>query len=197
LGLTFQQEGFEFHDSNKERNEPKIPGLTLFRARGAINGSLKYQLPGLPFGPYRYMMKTREPLIERVSSVSLSMLNTRSAPYTIVVLVEKGERLLAKIPSLARGEVDFAGDSVFPDHLTAQAHGLRPSGRCTGLTQFLLMVLTLFRHWEEEWLKTLASLDDMTKFVVSGPRLPFSVECPLTHPMSSFNSWTIPLTILG
>lgn len=111
----------------------------------------------------------RIPLVERVSSISLSILNTDEAPYTITILADKGKQLVELDPRLSRGADDSAGDGLFPDHDTVHANGLfTTDGRCAGLTQFLLMVLALFRRWEDDWAQTLRAMDRIANFRVRG-----------------------------
>jgi hypothetical protein len=148
-----------FPNPKKER-PVRLPGLTFHRQPGAIRDYLRVDSTFSIVNDHRFR--------EVMSSVSLSILNTQDAPYTIVLCSEKHE-LLAMDPNLAQGSIDKAGDAVFPDRLTAQLNGLRPSGRCTGLTQFMLMVLALSRQWEDEWMHTLGNLDKVAAFNVSPP----------------------------
>jgi hypothetical protein len=140
---------------------PRLPGVQFFRQHGAI-------LDHLRVNPTRNIANHHHRFREVMSSVSLSILNTQDAPYTIVLCSEKHE-ILDMDPNLAQGSIDKAGDTVFPDRLTSQLNGLRPAGRCTGLTQFMLVVIALSRQWEHEWMRTLGSLDKVAAFHVSLP----------------------------
>jgi hypothetical protein len=160
-------DGFDYSHPEGDSAVAKVPGLSLFRDRGAINGTIKYRYKRRP---HRFISETRKPLIERVASASLSIINTDGAPYTIIILVDRSDQLVVRDMSRARGEPDLASDSAFPDIVAAQTTRLQPSERATGLSQFFVLVLTLLTHWEDDWLKTLAALDDMTKFSVSAPR---------------------------
>ncbi|AEO70945.1 uncharacterized protein THITE_2132353 [Thermothielavioides terrestris NRRL 8126] len=108
------------------------------------------------------------PLLERVSSVSLTILNTKDAPYSIVVLLDDAMRFLMSMDrNLAYGFVDKAGNGVFPDARVLQGDGpdgLRPAGRCAGLTQFMRMILAVLARWEEEWLRALRAIDRAADF---------------------------------
>jgi hypothetical protein len=159
---------FDYSHPEGDSAVAQVPGLSLFRDRGAINGTVKYQYKRRP---HRLIYKTRKPLIERVASASLSIINTDGAPYTIIVLVDRRDQLVVRDMSRDRGEPDLAADCAFPDILAEQTTRMKPSERATGLSQFFVLVLTLLTHWEDDWLKTLAALDDMTKFAVSAPRL--------------------------
>ena len=106
-------------------------------------------------------------LCERMSSLSLSIWNTKAAPYTILLLADNGEKLVSVDPNLEQRAREGISDAVFPGTHSSKLLGLRPSGRCTGLSQFLVMVLTIFRQWEKDWLGVLRAIEDLVNFHVS------------------------------
>ena len=106
-------------------------------------------------------------LCERMSSLSLTIWNTNAAPYTILLLADNGENLMTADPNMEQRSFEGVADAVFPSTHSSGLLGLRPSGRCTGLSQFLLMVLTIFRQWEKDWLGALRAIEDLVKFHVS------------------------------
>ncbi len=122
-----------------------------------------------------------------VSSVSLTILNTPSAEFTVVVLADNGEELVAMDPHLARGALQTSGDGLFPGGITASARGLEPAGRCTGLTQYLLSMLVVFRRWEESWTRTLHAFDSAASFQVCPP-LASDLPPPSSLPRRALNS---------
>jgi len=107
-----------------------------------------------------------------VSSVSLTIMNGPVGSFNVVVLADDGKELVAMDPHLARGAFGTSGDGLFPNRSTATTKGLKPAGRCTGLTQFLLTMLSVFRRWEESWTSTLHAFDKAASFQV----------CPLSRP---------------
>lgn len=131
------------------------PFVVLHRQQARIRGS----------------QDTVVPLLERVSSVSLSILNTQDAPYTIVALVDDAQQFMHSMnPNLAYLNVAEAGDSVFPDVRGLQGdgiNGLRPGGRCAGLTQYMRMVLAVSARWEADWLRAIRAIDKAANFRVS------------------------------
>ncbi|KAK4243455.1 hypothetical protein C7999DRAFT_18188 [Corynascus novoguineensis] len=148
--------------SDRKRQRPELPGILLNRARASIRGHRARhwkQLPG-----YRDTRDCQLLLIHRVSSALLSIVNTDDAPYTAIVLTDKGENLIKQDPYLARGDIYSTSDRVFPDRYTAQAKGLCQAGRCTGLNQFLLIALVIFDCWEDDWLHLIRSLDEVANF---------------------------------
>jgi hypothetical protein len=149
---------------------PALPGFLLRRDYGHIRGSVDEGND-----PLAIIMTLRE----RVSSVSLSIVNSENAPYTVTVVADTAHSLVETDPYLARGDFDEAGDSVFPDHTTVAANGLVPCGRCSGLTQFLLMVHAVLGQWEKEWmqaLRAMTNLDGSGRSQVSMFSLPLSTH---------------------
>lgn len=142
--------------------------LILNRRFGSIRGS-KHRAP-------HQTEDASVELVEVVSSVSLSLLNTSDAPYTIVVLADNPGRLLDPLDRALRrpplGPADKTGDSdtVPPDSLdgtSGKIDRLRPGGRCAGMTQFLRTMLAVFRRWEADLLDTVRAIDLTVDFSVS------------------------------
>jgi hypothetical protein len=158
---------------DKRHSPIRHSGIQLRRNRASIRHSYK------PRSLTSRAVNIDRRLIERVSSFSLSILNTVDAPYTIIVLMDdethppKGKR--------SRGwrHGPNTSETLFPSASSAQANGLRPCGRCTGLNQFFLMVLTMFERWEAEWMYSLNHLDHVAAFSVSSTQ--YSAILNLNH----------------
>ncbi|KAK3904924.1 hypothetical protein C8A05DRAFT_13229 [Staphylotrichum tortipilum] len=99
-----------------------------------------------------------------LSSISLTIRNSPDGSFNVVVLADNGNELVAMDPHLASGALDTSGDGLFPGGFTQAAKGLEAAGRCTGLTQFLLTMLVVFRRWEESWTRTLHAFDKAASF---------------------------------
>ncbi|KAH6844700.1 hypothetical protein B0I37DRAFT_167175 [Chaetomium sp. MPI-CAGE-AT-0009] len=151
---------------NDKRGSPIRPGIRLVRDRASIRQNYRPGSLSVDF------INIRRRLIERVSSFSLSILNTVDAPYTIVVLMDDDMYPTGGEHSRAWRHSRLRSDDRFPDAHSPEANGLRPSGRCVGLSQFLLMALTMFELWETGWMSTLDYLDDVAAFSVGPPEFP-------------------------
>jgi hypothetical protein len=148
---------------NDDRGSGVRSGLKLSRGRASIRHN--YNPRSLALHP----MQIHRLVYERVSSLSLSILNTADAPYTIILLMDDDTYPTNSKRSRGWSHVWTKRNSFFPNAGSAEANGLRLCGRCVGLNQFFLMALTIFERWEEEWMSSLDYLDDVAAFSVSAP----------------------------
>lgn len=135
--------------------------IKLFREKAAV----RYK-----YGPQSrsvYLVNFHRLVFECVSSLSLSILNTADAPYTIIFLMDDDTYPINGKRSKGWSHTWTQSNSFFSNADSAEAHGLRPCGRCVGLSQFLLMALTVFERWEAEWMSSLDFFDEPSAFSVS------------------------------
>ncbi len=109
--------------------------------------------------PYGY-------LAERAIAACVVLYLTRDAPYTILVLEDRGSINLgagdedAGLEYLRRGNVsERPHEFLGAGRQTWEANGITPSGRCTGVSQFLALSALAIGHWERGWKSALDSLD--------------------------------------
>lgn len=173
------------HDHLKAKGvRPLRPGVGLLRDRASIRRrfnrrQISRAMPESPRLSFRPLTIDHQ-LVEGVSSLSLSVLNTADAPYTIILLMDDDTYPTGRKRSRPWRRGQTTSNGLFPDAYSAETSGLRPSGRCIGLTQFLLMALTMFERWEAEWMSSLDHLSQVASFSVSPTESPLSYLTRIT-----------------
>jgi hypothetical protein len=103
-------------------------------------------------------------VIENHSSACLVLPLTREAPYTVLALADDFDPFF-------HPELGSWYASAFPSKTTWKSGKLIPCGRCTGVTQFLAMVLSMLNIWELKWAEALHSIDSAASSNVSTQQL--------------------------
>ncbi|KAK4098468.1 hypothetical protein N658DRAFT_219588 [Parathielavia hyrcaniae] len=120
----------------------RLLGVLLFRETGSIAGTSKVK--SSLWLQRRHVLKYTIPLIQCVSSVSISILNTNNAPFAIILLRDRAKESVPEHlyhTTQATSIPGLSSDRVFPDTSAAQPNGLIPSGRCSRLGKLFLLSL--------------------------------------------------------
>ncbi|KAK4186783.1 hypothetical protein QBC35DRAFT_254523 [Podospora australis] len=122
-------------------------GLSISRSRAKISDDPTTQVKLLKDG---------------VLSFSASLLvvpkgNSSEVYYSVTAMVDE-------VHGMATHAFDHSGEGTIPDEHKWEQHGFEPCGKCTAVSQFLLVALMHFELWEQGWMGALDEIDKSVGF---------------------------------